>query len=120
YSASQFPVVEINSTFYRWPTEKTLLEWTSQVPERFRFAIKASRRITHNQRLQNVDGLGQYLVQTNSVLESARGPLLFLLPPNMPKDLPRLESFLSLLPRIGRGAPECRHPSCVEDSVYPP
>src|SRR4029453_3076325 len=52
YYASQFPVVEINSTFYRLPTEKTLLEWTSQVPERFRFAIKASRRITHNQRLQ--------------------------------------------------------------------
>src|SRR4029434_5750 len=50
--------------------------------------------------------------------ESARGPLLFLLPPNMPKDLPRLESFLSLLPRIGRVALECRHASWFDDDVY--
>jgi uncharacterized protein YecE (DUF72 family) len=118
YYASQFPVVEINSTFYRMPTEKTLLDWARQVPEGFTFAIKASRRITHNQRLQNVDRLTQYLLQTTSALERARGPILFLLPPNMKKDMARLQSFLPLLPRVGRVALECRHASWFDDEVY--
>ena len=51
YFSSRFPTVEVNNTFYRMPKEKTMLEWAEQVPANFRFAIKASQRITHKGRL---------------------------------------------------------------------
>src|SRR5947208_13806701 len=52
FYASKFPTVEINNTFYRLPKQNVLLEWASQVPEQFTFAIKASQRITHFARLK--------------------------------------------------------------------
>ena len=52
YYATKFPTVEINNTFYRLPKEQVLLDWASQVPDAFTFAIKASQRITHYTRLK--------------------------------------------------------------------
>ena len=54
YYGEQFPTVEINNTFYRMPSEKVVLNWASQVPDTFRFVLKASQRITHQKRLQDV------------------------------------------------------------------
>ena len=47
YYAERLPAVEINNTFYRLPKASVLAGWAEQVPEDFRFAVKASRRITH-------------------------------------------------------------------------
>ena len=52
--AARLPAVEINNTFYRLPKASVLETWRRQVPEQFRFSIKASRRITHFKRLQDV------------------------------------------------------------------
>ena len=46
YSA-RLPTVEINNTFYRMPKIEVLENWARTTPPAFRFAIKASRRITH-------------------------------------------------------------------------
>ncbi len=51
YYATRLPTVEINNSFYRIPKEKVLMEWAEQVPAEFRFVLKASRRITHINRL---------------------------------------------------------------------
>ena len=51
YYAERLGAVEINNTFYRLPTVSVLDGWAEQVPERFRFSIKASRKITHFTRL---------------------------------------------------------------------
>lgn len=51
YYAEHFNTVELNSTFYRLPSEKAVNTWFSQVPEDFIFAVKASRFITHNKKL---------------------------------------------------------------------
>src|SRR5437879_12541958 len=50
--AERLPTVEINNTFYRMPKANVLESWASSAPESFRFAIKASRRITHMARLE--------------------------------------------------------------------
>ena len=55
YYASRFPSVEINYTFRRFPTEKTLTTWREQTPEHFRFTLKANQRITHFKRLADAD-----------------------------------------------------------------
>ncbi len=115
--ATRFPTVEINNTFYRMPSEKVILDWARQVPEDFVFAIKASRRITHNHRLADVGSMLEYLVRNVSALGTRRGPLLFQLPPTMKKDSARLAAFLKLLPPGWRVALECRHPSWHDDEV---
>ncbi len=116
--ATRFPTVEINNTFYRMPKESILRDWAGQVPEDFTFCLKASRRITHDNRLQDVESLLDFVLRNARVLGPRLGPVLFQLPPNMKKDLQRLESFLALLPRETRAALECRHPSWFEEDVY--
>ncbi len=119
YYASQFRSCEINNTFYRMPAEKTLRQWTEQVPAEFRFVLKAPQRITHFTRLkeESKDPL-EYFLKTSSVLGEQRGPLLFQLPPNMKLDLPRLQNFLSWLPEGVRAAFEFRHASWFDDGVF--
>jgi uncharacterized protein YecE (DUF72 family) len=116
--ASRFPAVEVNNTFYRMPKEKVMLEWADQVPPNFRFAIKASQRITHKSRLADAGSDLEYFMRVCSALGDRRGPSLFQLPPNMKKDLPRLEAFLQLIPRRWQATFEFRHPTWFDDSVY--
>ena len=116
--ATRFPTVEINNTFYRMPKENVLQDWAGQVPDGFTFCLKASRRITHDNRLNEVDSLLEFVLRGAAVLGPKRGPMLFQLPPNMKKDLQRLEAFLALLPAGARTALECRHSSWFEDEVY--
>ncbi len=118
YYASRFPTVEVNNTFYRMPKEQVLLDWAAQVPEEFRFAVKASQRITHHARLVDAADNVEYFLRVTSALGERRGPSLFQLPPNMKLDLPRLETFLELIPRRWRAAFEFRHPTWFVEPVY--
>lgn len=54
YYAERFDTVEINYSFYRMPSPKTVADWVAETPEGFTFALKASRRITHDARLRDV------------------------------------------------------------------
>ena len=116
--ATRFPTVEINNTFYRMPKDNVLQDWASRVPDGFTFCLKASRRITHDNRLNEVDSLLEFVLRGAAVLGAKRGPVLFQLPPNMKKDIGRLEAFLDLMPAGARTALECRHPSWFEEDVY--
>jgi uncharacterized protein YecE (DUF72 family) len=120
YYAQRLPTVEINNTFYRMPKASVLESWTTQVPGDFRFSIKASRRITHMGRLK-ADTVAEsvaYLYRNLAALGAWRGPVLYQLPPNLKKDLPRLEAFLALLPE-GHGAVfEFRNPAWFDEEVY--
>jgi uncharacterized protein YecE (DUF72 family) len=119
YSA-RLPTVEINNTFYRMPKPSMLENWKATVPETFRFAIKASKRITHIARIKP-DGAADsvaYLYNNLAALGDKRGPVLFQLPPNLKKDLPRLEGFLALLPPDHRAAFEFRNDTWFADDVY--
>ncbi len=116
--ATRLPAVEINNSFYRIPREKTLMDWAAQVPPEFRFVMKASRRITHINRLANEDDSLGYFLRTVNVLGERLGPTLFQCPPSLRKDLPRLQAFLALVPRTWRAALEFRHASWFTDEVY--
>src|SRR5690348_1226048 len=90
YSA-RLPTVEINNTFYRMPKTDMLENWARTTPPAFRFAIKASRRITHFAHLkaESADSVA-FLYRSLTSLGEKRGPVLFQLPPVMKKDLARL------------------------------
>lgn len=118
YYAEQFRTVEINNTFYRMPSARLLQTWASEVPEEFRFVLKASQRITHVQRLRDAGDSLAYLVEVTETLGPRLGALLFQLPPSLKKDVERLRAFLALLPQSRRAAFEFRHASWFDDEVY--
>jgi len=118
YYAARFDTVEINNTFYRMPTAKTLAGWAGAVPDGFTLVLKASQKITHFNRLQGVDDTLRYLCDTALGLGPKLGPLLFQLPPNFKQDLDRLRAFLPLLNQEIRCAFEFRHPSWFAPDTY--
>ncbi len=117
FYAARFRTVEINNTFYRAPTASTLRAWAEQVPTNFRFAFKAPQKITHVRRLKGVGELVASLLEVTGTLKERLGPLLFQLPPNFKKDVPRLRAFLTLLTPDYRAALEFRHPSWFDEEV---
>lgn len=117
FYGQQFDAVEINYTFYRMPNAKNIDGWTAAVPDDFRFVLKAPKRITHEKRLKDFGDTLAVFVRLASGLEGRLGPLLFQLPPNLKKDLPRLEAFLDELPDTAKAAFEFRHESWFDEDV---
>src|SRR5258708_6454934 len=118
YYSRRLPAVEINNTFYRLPQPSMIENWKAQVPARFRFSIKATQRITHIKRLNNVADETKYLLETAALLEQRLGVVLFQLPPNFKKDIERLKAFLDLLQPDLRTAFEFRHESWFDDESF--
>ena len=119
FYATKFATLEINNTFYRLPKESVLQEWASQVPENFTFAIKASQKITHYTRLKaESESMVQFLLKNTATLGEKMGPILFQLPPNLKKDVPRLQNFLTYLPENRRYTFEFRHESWFDEDVF--
>lgn len=120
FYAERLGAVEVNNSFYRMPSAKVLDDWIGQVPESFRFALKASQRITHVARLKE-EAAGEalaYFWKQAEALGDWLGPILFQLPPNLKKDLPRLVAFLARLPPGCRAAFEFRHATWFDDEVF--
>jgi uncharacterized protein YecE (DUF72 family) len=118
YYAQRFRAVEINSTFYGLPSPSSLENWAGEVPEGFRFALKAPQQITHRKRLKDSGEPLSRLVQAAGALGARLGPLLFQLPPTMRKDNARLGDFLSLMPSDVPAAFEFRHESWFDDEIF--
>ncbi len=117
YYSSKLPAVELNNTFYRLPQRSMVESWKAQVPDNFRFSVKASQRITHFKRLKEAADETKYMLETVSALDDRLGVVLYQLPPNMKKDLERLETFLKNLPPDPPSAFEFRHPTWFDDDV---
>lgn len=118
YYGERLPAVEINNTFYRLPKTSVLESWAEQVPDGFRFVLKASRKITHFKRLKDAAEETEYLFNTALALGDRLGAILFQLPPYLRKDVERLEKFLAVIPDPRHAAFEFRHLSWFEDEVY--
>lgn len=118
FFATRFRTVEVNNTYYRIPRRDVVARWAEVVPPEFRFVIKASRRITHFGRLDDVKDSLDYMLQQLDVLGDRLGPILFQTPPTLRLDVERLRKFLSWLPRQREVTFEFRHPSWHVDVVY--
>jgi uncharacterized protein YecE (DUF72 family) len=118
FYGTQFPTTEINGSFYRTPSLEAVAAWREQTPERFLFAWKASKFITHWKRLsEKCDNSIELMVTRLKMLGPKTGPVLFQLPPRFTADRERLASFLTMLPRCYAYAFEFRHPSWYEDPI---
>ena len=115
YYASKLPAVELNNTFYRLPQRSMVESWKAQVPENFRFSVKAARTITLFRRLKDAGDLTKKMLETLSAFGDRLGAVLYRLPDDMEKDLQRLETFLKTLPPHPRAAFDFRHPTWFDD-----
>ncbi len=83
YYSKIFNAVEINSSFYRKPTMKTLQNWNDTTPDEFRFFIKIPKKITHDERMKNVtDPIKEFCTHIASGLKNKLSGFLFQLPPS--------------------------------------
>jgi uncharacterized protein YecE (DUF72 family) len=115
YYATRFGSVEINYTFRRDPTPKSVDAWAAAAPEDFRFVLKANQRITHYRRLTDPEPALAFL-DAVSPLGERLGPILFQCPPQMKREPGRVEAFVDALPADRRYAFEFRHPSWDEEA----
>jgi uncharacterized protein YecE (DUF72 family) len=124
--ALSFDTVEINNSFYRLPPAETFAKWREQAPQRFIYAVKASRFLTHMKKLKDpYDPLVRFFENARE-LGSRLGPVLYQLPPNWPLNLERLELFLQTLSKVEADLKvgpydhvlEFREPSWYDDRVF--
>lgn len=117
FYAERFSTTEINYTFHRIPSAKTIENWSQQTPAHFKFALKAPQKITHWSKLRDCADTLEYFCKIISGLGERLGPVLFQLPPTFKKDADVLSSFLRELPSI-RAAFEFRHDSWFDDEIF--
>lgn len=114
----KFNSVEINATFYRLPSEKTVQGWAKRASKNFRYAVKGSRLVTHLKRLKEVDKEVDVFIRRIEPLKPRMGPILWQLPPSLKRNDTLLGDFLEILPKQFRHVVEFRHVSWLDDAVY--
>ncbi len=81
YYCSQFNSLELNTTFYRFPTQQLLQRFYDESPQAFKFSIKAPRLITHYKQFKETESLlGDFYSSIAEGLKEKLGVVLFQLP----------------------------------------
>jgi uncharacterized protein YecE (DUF72 family) len=117
YYATHFKTVEINNTFYRFPTEETVQSWVEKVPENFKFSLKASRLITHVKKLKQTKELFKKFYGFKNILQDKLGCFLFQFSGSFKFTEDNLERLVSCLDPQYKNVVEFRHVSWWNPSV---
>lgn len=117
FYAERLPAVELNNTFYRLPTAKMAAKWRAQVPASFRFAVKASQRLTWTQKLKDCGELLGVLFAAIEPLADTLGCVFYQVPKWVRKDCGLLRDFLQQQRAGVRVAFEFAHPSWNDDDA---
>ncbi|HKI45001.1 MAG TPA: DUF72 domain-containing protein [Balneolales bacterium] len=118
FYAKQFNTVEINATYYRLPFKNMIKGWYNRAPNGFLYAVKGHRRVTHYNKLKDVEEPVANHIERVKELGDHLGPLLWQLPPGLHMDAVLLDDFLEGLPHEYRHAVEFRHKSWLNPEVF--
>ena len=113
-----FQTVELNASYYRWPTDASFARWSRRLPEGFLMTVKAPRGLTHARRLYEPEAWTARIARGLQHLGPRLGVLLVQLPPSLPYDHARLAYFLDGIPREVRVCLEFRHPSWHQEQIF--
>jgi uncharacterized protein YecE (DUF72 family) len=114
----QFSTVELNASYYRWPTDAAFARWQRRLPAEFLMTVKAPRSLSHAKRLYSPEPWLGRIHEGLSRLGPRRGVLLVQLPPSAAVDHARLAYFLERVPSKLRVAVEFRNDSWLHDSTF--
>jgi uncharacterized protein YecE (DUF72 family) len=115
--AEFFATVESNNAFYRLPERETFVKWRERTPPDFRWAVKASRFLTHIKRLREPEEPVARLMGRAEGLEHRLDTILLQLPPTLKADADLLRECLAQFPGGTRVAVEPRHESWWTDEI---
>ena len=116
--ATLFDTVELNSTFYRLPSQSTVERWAEMAPPGFEFALKLGAFGSHRMKLRDAASWLPNHVERATVLGAGLGPTVVQLPPRWRRAAERLDEFLTVAPTTMRWAVEIREPSWLHDETY--
>lgn len=117
--ASHFETVEINASFYSWPTEATVKTWIKQAGDKnFIYTVKVCELITHIKRFESTRTLVKDFGFIADILGSRMGCFLFQLPPSFHYTAARLKEISSQLDHTRRNVVEFRHASWWNEDVF--
>lgn len=80
FYAQHFNTVEINNTFYQYPSLKIMESWYQNTPADFTLSIKINRHFTHTKRLTNVKEELDEFYSYGTILKQKLGYYLFQFP----------------------------------------
>jgi uncharacterized protein YecE (DUF72 family) len=115
-----FNCVEIDSSFYRIPSPSMISRWKNATPDGFTFSPKLSKKITHDNKLENYDSTLLYFYSVFSKLGNKLGPIVVQLPPSIKVEKHKavMEKFVSSLEPRFKHAIEFRHKSWFTPETY--
>jgi uncharacterized protein YecE (DUF72 family) len=118
-----FKTVEIDSTFYRYPSKGTVMGWTRYSPEGFVYTAKLPGLITHDKKLSLAEGTEEDMRKFIEVMEplwlsGKLGCMLIQLPPKFSYRPEELEDFFKILPSQVRFAVEFRDQSWIRPETW--
>jgi uncharacterized protein YecE (DUF72 family) len=121
--AKVFKTSEINSTFYRYPSEGMIQGLRRNAPPGFLFAAKLPKLITHDKWLRLGEGVEEdtwRFLELMRPLAEKLGPLLIQLRPkfNYEEHAGVLEDYLAAIPVNYEWAVEFRNESWLRDETY--
>ena len=119
YYSQIFEITEINSTFYRIPSQEIVRRWNTDTPKHFRFTAKFPSTITHEKRLDRVNSeIFSFLSSLLPIYEKISA-LVLQLPPSLSFEeaKPRLEELFEILPDDFRYPIEGRHESWFSEKA---
>lgn len=115
----EFNAVEINSTFYRKPTAKTLQKWFDETPEDFKFFIKIPKTITHEKRLADCkEEIKEFCEHIQAHLKDKLSGFLYQFPPSFKNSEENLHLIINNLSFAYLNVIEFRHDSWWNDEIY--
>ncbi|MCW3995893.1 MAG: DUF72 domain-containing protein [Candidatus Bathyarchaeota archaeon] len=110
YYSTQFNTVEVDSTFYRIPTQQTVTNWKQQTPGGFVFSLKFPQIITHVKMLKDCQDETDAFLNRVGLLKEKLGPLLLQFPPSFAANhWGDFEAYLHWLPKESRYVVEVRN-----------
>ena len=117
--AKRFNTVEINASFYSWPTVANVQAWRRQPGKRkLVYAVKVCELITHVKRFKGTKTLIRDFGMIADILGDRMGCFLFQLPPSYLYTKARLNAMVSQLDPARSNVVEFRHVSWWNEEVY--
>jgi uncharacterized protein YecE (DUF72 family) len=115
----RFDTVEINASFYSWPTVANIQAWRRQSgKEKFVYTVKVCELITHVKRFKGTKTLIRDFGIIADILGDRMGCFLFQLPPSYRYTKARLDAIVDQLDPARRNVVEFRHASWWQEEVY--
>ena len=119
FYCEHFNTIEINSTFYKMPTQKSLDKWYDESPGDFLFTIKAPQLITHYKQLNECEQLiNDFYEAIQTGLKEKLGCVLFQFPPKFDYSAEWLNLLIENLRPDFKNVVEFRHISWFDEDIY--